>query len=53
MHMKIFVKFTLWERKEKNLATAQIGTKIRAHVFNAGLLARCQFASGRSFARPT
>jgi hypothetical protein len=50
--MKIFVKITLWERKEKgkekNLATAQIGTKIRAHVFNTGLLARSQFASGRS-----
>jgi hypothetical protein len=27
--------------------TAQIGTNVRARVFNAGLLARSQFASGR------
>jgi hypothetical protein len=27
---------------------AQIGTSVRARVFNAGLLARSQFASGRT-----
>jgi hypothetical protein len=31
-----------------NKATAQIGTNVRALVFNVGLLARSQFASGRS-----
>jgi hypothetical protein len=36
-----------------NKATAQIGTNVRARVFNAGLLARSQFASGRSSDRPT
>jgi hypothetical protein len=35
-----------------NKATAQIGTDVRAHIFNAGLLARNHFASGRSFDRP-
>jgi hypothetical protein len=33
-------------------AAAQIGTDVRARVFNAGLLARSQFASGRSCYRP-
>jgi hypothetical protein len=36
-----------------NKATAQIGTNVRARGFNAGLLARSQFASGRSCDRPT
>jgi hypothetical protein len=40
-------KNNLWEKEEKE-ATAQIGTNVRARVFNAGLLARSQFASGRS-----
>jgi hypothetical protein len=31
----------------------QIGTSVRALVFNAGLLARSQFASGRSCDRPS
>jgi hypothetical protein len=31
---------------------AQIGTSVRARVFNAGLLARSQFSSGRSCERP-
>jgi hypothetical protein len=34
-------------------AAAQIGTNARARGFNAGLLARSQFASGRSCDRPT
>jgi hypothetical protein len=35
-----------------NKATSQIGN-VRARVFNAGLLTRSQFASGRSCDRPT
>jgi hypothetical protein len=35
------------KEKEKEKA-AQIGTNVRARVFNAGLPARCHFASGRS-----
>jgi hypothetical protein len=38
----------LWgkkEKKEDKKATAQIGTDVRARVFNAGLLARSQFVS--------
>jgi hypothetical protein len=34
-----------------NKATAQIGSNVRICVFNAGLLARSQFASGRSCKR--
>jgi hypothetical protein len=33
------------KRKQKKNTTAQIGTNVRAHGFNAGLLARGQFAS--------
>jgi hypothetical protein len=36
-----------------NKATAQPGTDARVRVFSAGLLARSQFASGRSCDRPT
>jgi hypothetical protein len=36
-----------------NKAAAQIGTNVRARGFNAGLLARSQFASRRSCDRPT
>jgi hypothetical protein len=55
---KIFVKTTCkyFQRKEKKKKTkrkAQIGTSVGARVFNAGLLARSQFASGRSCDRPT
>jgi hypothetical protein len=39
------------EMKKKN--TAHIGTNVRARGFNAGLLARSQFASKRSCDRPT
>jgi hypothetical protein len=42
-------KNNLWGKK----ITAQIGTNVRACIFNAGLLARSQFASGRSCDRPT
>jgi hypothetical protein len=46
--------FSKKERKKKRKEkTAQIGANVRAHVFNAGLLARIQFASGRSCDRPT
>jgi hypothetical protein len=38
------------KKKEK---TAQIETDVRARVFNAGLLARSQFAYARSCDRPT
>jgi hypothetical protein len=42
------------KRKRKGkIATAQIGTNVRYHGFNAGLLARSQFASGRSCDQPT
>jgi hypothetical protein len=36
-----------------NKATAQIGTDVRVRVRNAGLMARSQFASGRSCDGPT
>jgi hypothetical protein len=35
-------------KKEKGEKTVQIGTNVRARVYNAGLLARSQFVSGRS-----
>jgi hypothetical protein len=48
----------LWGKKKrekinKKEKTAQIGTNVRARGFNAGLLARSQFASGRSCNRLT
>jgi hypothetical protein len=48
----IFVKATCkcFQTKGKK---AQIGTNVRARVFNAGLLTSSQFASGRSCDRPT
>jgi hypothetical protein len=36
-----------------NKAVARTGTNVRTRVFNAGQLARSQFASGRSLDRPT
>jgi hypothetical protein len=39
--------------KQKKNTTSRIGTNVRAHGFNAGLLARSQFASGRSCDWPT
>jgi hypothetical protein len=36
------------KKKKKKKETAQIGTNVRARIFNTGLLARSQFASGRS-----
>jgi hypothetical protein len=41
------------ENKRKENTTAQIGTNVRARGFNAGLLARSEFASGMSCDRPT
>jgi hypothetical protein len=50
MHIKIFEKqLDVFFKK----ATAQIGTSVRARIFNAGLLAVSPFASGRSWNRPT
>jgi hypothetical protein len=42
---KNICKNNLWGKKEKEKKTAQIGTNVRARIFNAGLLARSQFAS--------
>jgi hypothetical protein len=39
--------------KQKKNTTAHIGTNVRARGFNAGLLARSQFESGRSCDWPT
>jgi hypothetical protein len=36
-----------------NKTAAQIGTNVKARVFNAGLLARSQFAFGRPCDGPT
>jgi hypothetical protein len=56
-HIKIFVKKEKIVRgggeEGKNKVPAQIGTNVGARGFNAGLLARSQFASGRSCDRPT
>jgi hypothetical protein len=41
------------KNEKKKKATAEIGTNVRARRFNAGLLARSQFASGSSCDRPT
>jgi hypothetical protein len=40
-------------KKEKSKKKTQIWTSVRARVFNAGLLARRQFSSGRSCDQPT
>jgi hypothetical protein len=52
--MTIIVKNKLKKerKKKKKNTTAQIGTTVRARGFNAGLLARNQFASVRSCDRP-
>jgi hypothetical protein len=52
-HIKIIAKKVWNKEKEKKKATAQIGTNVRARVFNAGLSARSQFAFGRSCDRPS
>jgi hypothetical protein len=39
--------------KKGKKKTAHIGANVRIRVFDAGLLARSQFASGRSCDRPT
>jgi hypothetical protein len=51
MHMKTSVKQTV--NVFYNKTASQIGTNVRARVFNAGLLISSQFASGRSCDRPT
>jgi hypothetical protein len=62
MHITIIVNKTCFKkerkkkkikRKQKKNTTTQIGTNIRTRVFKAGLLARSQFASGRSGDRST
>jgi hypothetical protein len=39
--------------KKKRKEKAQVGTSVRADIFNVGLLARSQFASERSCDRPS
>jgi hypothetical protein len=51
MHIKVFMKRSF--KCFFNEAKAQIGTNVRAHVFNGGMLARSQFVSGRSYERQT
>jgi hypothetical protein len=41
------------KEREKKSTTAQIGTNVRVRGFNDKLLARSQFASGRSYDRPS
>jgi hypothetical protein len=41
------------KKKRKENQQHRLGAIVRARVFNAGLLARSQFASGRSCDRPT
>jgi hypothetical protein len=59
MHITIIVKKQLVRKKKENKTkqkkktTAQIGTNVRARGFNAGVLARSQFASRRSYNWPT
>jgi hypothetical protein len=45
--------FSKEKRKKEKEKTAQIGTSVRVRVFNAGLLARSQFASERSCDLPS
>jgi hypothetical protein len=54
MHIIIVKKNLLkeGEQREEN-KTAQLGINVRASGFNAGLLARNQFASGKSCDRLT
>jgi hypothetical protein len=47
IQIKMFVKQLINVFKERKK------TDVRAHVFNAGLLVRSQFSSGRSCDRPT
>jgi hypothetical protein len=51
-HKNICKKKT-WGKKEEKKATAHKRIYVKALVFNAGLLARSQFASGRTCDRPT
>jgi hypothetical protein len=54
MHIEIIVKKKqLAGEKERKRKTAQIGTNVRACIFNARLLARSQFTSRRSCDQPT
>jgi hypothetical protein len=58
MHITIIEKEELAEkkerkRKEKKDTTAQIGNNVRVRGFNVELIARSQFAPGRSCHRPT
>jgi hypothetical protein len=51
MHITIIVKNNLLtkRKKKKENTTAQIRANVTARVFNAGLLARSQFASFQYF----
>jgi hypothetical protein len=50
---KQLVKKEEGKKENKRKTTVQIGTIVKVRVFNAGLLARSQFASGQSCNRPT
>jgi hypothetical protein len=54
MHIQILVKSNLLRKKQKRKPQQhRLGTNVRVRGFNAGLLARSQFASGRSCEWPT
>jgi hypothetical protein len=53
MHITVIVKNNLLKKEKNQRETAQIGTNVRACGFNAGLLARSQFAPRRSYDWPT
>jgi hypothetical protein len=59
MHIQLIVKKSFLKKKQKikkrKRETQQhgLGTNVRVRGFKAGLLARSQFASGRSCNRPT
>jgi hypothetical protein len=52
-HMQITFLYKQLVNVFKEKKKPQIGTSVRARVFNAGLLVRSQFASGRPCDRPT
>jgi hypothetical protein len=53
LHIQIIVKKTKKENTEKKKQQYRLGTNVWVRGFNAGLLARSQFASGRSCDRAT
>jgi hypothetical protein len=53
IHIQLIVKKTCCEKKERKTQQHRVGTNVRVRGLNAGLLARSQFAFGRSCDRPT